>query len=71
MSDENSEIIDFYPTGKVSLEIIPALMKLSKIRKLTFVLLCCVDFEVDMDGKRFMWQVNLLMFPTYNIIQFL
>jgi len=55
MTDPSSPIIDFYPTGMLILLICEVL---DIIFHLIHILIYCADFEVDMNGKRYSWQVS-------------
>lgn len=56
MTDPNSPIADFYPTGMRFLQI--GLFHCGIVQSMSLIyLLWCADFEVDMNGKRYAWQV--------------
>lgn len=58
MTDPNSPIVDFYPLGMII--AMPENKKFSCLFRLLLIILLrrfLSDFEVDMNGKRFAWQV--------------
>nr|XP_029117806.1 5'-3' exoribonuclease 3 isoform X3 [Elaeis guineensis] len=55
MTDPNSPIVDFYPTGNV-LYSHRGLYSCLRSKTFLVLLLCWPDFEVDMNGKRYSWQ---------------
>lgn len=62
MTDPNSPIIDFYPTGMFF-----QIMNFGSPPRLTWhtALFLLSEFEVDMNGKRFAWQVRYLIFTFW------
>jgi len=70
MTDPNSPIIDFYPTGMSIIQAYTQYLEVSLLYLIALLLpyltflshLMLLDFEVDMNGKRFAWQVCLIKF---------
>lgn len=70
MTDPNSPIIDFYPTGidlKALFWLIITYYYILHMKSSTLIFISSflLDFEVDMNGKRFSWQVCFLVVGSY------
>lgn len=82
MTDPNSPIIDFYPTGMISFcfDNFRVVSNYTPWYRITYIFsvgvnvlllvllyssyIMCADFEVDMNGKRFSWQVLIKHFQS-------
>jgi 5'-3' exonuclease len=57
MSDPESPIIDFYPEGKRVIYLGHSMQLYIKIFADLMIRFSYADFDVDMNGKKYAWQV--------------